>query len=98
LYWLLALLLVAAPALLLLLRLRSPPPALATLLSWTLFGGARLLRLLLELADLPFHESTRLLVLTLADLVETTVGAAFPTLGIGVLTGRAENGFRQGHR
>jgi len=54
--------------------------------------------LLLEFLDFASHELPALGLLSGAQLVMTAVGAALPSLGIGLLTGRAEDTFRQRHR
>jgi hypothetical protein len=55
-------------------------------------------RFLFELADLFLHETARLCVLTNAQLAVPAIGAALPTLGIGLPAGTAKNAFRQRHR
>lgn len=54
------------------------------------FAGA-----LLELLDLPAHETARLRVVLQADLVMSAVGTPPPTFGVGLLAIRAENALRQ---
>jgi hypothetical protein len=99
--------------LLLLLRLRTFAVALPLLLaiaSWTLLAltlartsaafvlAAHLAGALLVFADLLLHVSPSLLIEPEPQLVMTAVGAALPSLGIGLFAAGAEDGFRERHR
>jgi hypothetical protein len=89
-----------------LLRLWSPsltvartlPLALRLLLRPLVLPGRLFPGALLELAHLFLHVSRRLPVLLQAHLVVPAVRAALPSLGIGLLTGGAQDTFRERHR
>lgn len=66
---------------------------LAALPSRALFAAAALAGALLELADLRVHVPPGLALLSLAELVMAAVGAAFPPLGIGLLTRGTKDAF-----
>lgn len=82
-------LILVAPGALLLPPLSSLCRALAVV--------ARLAGSLLPFAELLLHETPCLGVLLMRDLAEPAVRAAPPSLGIGLLAGRAENALRQRH-
>jgi hypothetical protein len=101
-----ALLLLLLRAAALFLRLALTVAAIALALPLAL----RLLRLLalvlarllagalLEIAQLLVHVARRLALLLQAELVMPAIRAALPSLGIGLLTGRAKDTFRERHR
>jgi hypothetical protein len=80
------------------LALRLPVTPTGALLSrWALFAARSFARPLFEFADLAVHVAAGLLLLAIAGEVVPAIGAAFPSLGICSLAGRAENRFRERH-
>ncbi|HEX2833645.1 MAG TPA: hypothetical protein VHW00_11550 [Thermoanaerobaculia bacterium] len=74
--------------------------AFVALLLPFLFATAarRLAGALFELAQLLVHEAALLVLVLEARLVVTAIRTAFPTFGIGLLAGSAENTFGQWHQ
>ena len=94
-----ALLPLRLPLLLLLSGTRAALPlSFARLLSLVLLLAHGSARPLFELADLLFHVPLRLAHLPETQLVMAAVRAALPSLGIGLLAGRAKDAFWQRHR
>jgi len=93
-----------APRLVLLPLLLWLPGALAALtlplarLLLAIVATRSLAGALLKLPHLLLHESLRLAGLLQPQLVVPAVRATLPSLGIGLLAGRAEDAFRQRHR